>query len=550
MARYLRGLLGARDEPGPTERELLGVFLARRDAASLGEIVRRHGPLVWGVCRRVLGDAAEANDPFLVSFVALASRPGEVRPAEALGCWLHRVAALAAARSRGGAATIVYGRRDALAEGLWMRLAPLLDDQVARLPWKPRAAVILCDLEGRTRKEAARLLGWPEKRVSARLGEGRARLAAGLRRAGLQVTTGDLAVALAQNVAWGVPETCLGQTAAAALTPADAVARQADDVLSAASPRRLRWGWVAAALFAAATPGLAFLLAPRGEPPVTVEPARPMRHVGLARLAVSGTRVASAGGGEVRLWDAVTGEEIRRLAGLKGAGALSFLPGGDAVLVADEVAVRLWTAGGARVLTHVAAGEAEVVAASPDGGRAAWGGRSGLVQVWEINTGKRLRSFQGPAYQVLDLAFGPGGRALAVAGGDNTSALFDVGTGKPLSPPHDHKLVQSCVAVSPDGVLIASGGHGGVTLRDAATGRVAHWLELAGAVRAIRFAHDGRSLLACDDAGAVHTWDLATGHELRHAPLASPGRPVALSPDGRHFAWAAGDELRGAALEP
>jgi DNA-directed RNA polymerase specialized sigma24 family protein len=560
MVRNLRVLLGARDEQGPGERELLAAFLSRRDAASLEDLIRRHGPMVLGVCGRSLGDRADTDDAFLAAFVALARRVETVGPSERLACWLHGVAGQAARLARPGAETVVYTRREVTTENLWMRLAPLLDEEVAALPWKQRAAVILCDLEGRTRKEAAGLLGWAEKGTAERLADGRARLASGLRRHGVDVTTGDLAVALAQNVAWGVSATCVRQTAAAALgAPPEAVARLADAAVGAMRPRRLPWWALAAGVgVAIAGVGLALLLAPRpvpvGDdtcPPIAVAPTvTPMSHPGLTRLAAGGAHVASAGGGEVRLWDAVTGKELRRLTGLKGTIiSLQFLPGGEALLIADEAAVRLWDAAGDRELARLAPGEADVFAASPDGSRWARGGRSGMVHVWDLQKGKAVKSFQGPSYIVLDLAFGPDGRALAVTGGDNSSALFEAATGKHLLPSHDHKAVQTRVAVSPTGAVIASGGHGGVTLREASSGRVLQRLDLPGAVLAISFADDGRSLLACDDAGRVHAWDVATGRERRRASLGEAGRPVAFSRDGRHVAWATGEALRTKSLD-
>src|SRR4051812_17246765 len=104
ILRHIRALCadlaggGARPPPP-------GRFAARGEEAAFEALVRRHGPLVLGVCRRVLGNAHDAEDAFQAAFLTLARKAESIRQREALGCWLYRVAFHAAVRARGQAAT-------------------------------------------------------------------------------------------------------------------------------------------------------------------------------------------------------------------------------------------------------------------------------------------------------------------------------------------------------------------------------------------------------------------------------------------------------------
>jgi RNA polymerase sigma factor (sigma-70 family) len=210
---------------GLTDGQLLGRFIATRDEPSFAALVRRHGPMVLGVCRRVLGDLHHAEDAFQATFLVLAKRAASLVVGESLGCWLYRVAYQTALRA--GAAV---GRRRARERPMsdvphpeaappeakdWV---PLLDRELGLLPQKYRAAIVLCDLEGRTRKEAARLLRVPEGTLSSRLCTGRQMLAKRLTRCGVALSGGALAVGLSHGVTSGqVPSALVSSTAKAAI---------------------------------------------------------------------------------------------------------------------------------------------------------------------------------------------------------------------------------------------------------------------------------------------------------------------------------------------
>jgi RNA polymerase sigma factor (sigma-70 family) len=186
-----------------SDAALLTLFVRRGDQEAFALLVRRHGPLVLGVCRRVLHDAHEAEDVAQATFLVLARKAATVRPKDRLAAWLHGVARRMALNAR--RADERRRRRDALAfpgesarqrdplEELTAReLLTILDEELHRLPEMYRLPVILCALEGQALDEAAAQLGWAPGSVRGRLARGRQRLQAGLTRRGL-----SLSVALA-----------------------------------------------------------------------------------------------------------------------------------------------------------------------------------------------------------------------------------------------------------------------------------------------------------------------------------------------------------------
>jgi RNA polymerase sigma-70 factor (ECF subfamily) len=210
-----------RDGAGLSDEELLEGFIAHREGAYFEALVRRHGPMVLGVCRRVLRDCHDAEDAFQAAFLVLAQRAVSIVPRQLVGNWLHGVAYRTAleARRRGA-------RRRAREKQVndmphprveeppaWQALLPLLDRELDRLPAKYRAAVVLCHLEGRTRKEAASQLGLPVGTLSGRLTTAMRLLARHMRRHGLALSGTALATALLPSVASAsVPAALLAET--------------------------------------------------------------------------------------------------------------------------------------------------------------------------------------------------------------------------------------------------------------------------------------------------------------------------------------------------
>src|SRR5262249_12607774 len=151
---------------GLTDGQLLGRFIERRDEAAFAALVRRHGAMVWGVCRRVLGEHHDVEDAFQAAFLVLVRKAASIVPQEMVGNWLYGVAYQTALRARAARAKRRTRERQlmqmpeptAAEPTLWRDLKPVLDQELSRLPAKYRVAIILCDLEGKTRREAARQL--------------------------------------------------------------------------------------------------------------------------------------------------------------------------------------------------------------------------------------------------------------------------------------------------------------------------------------------------------------------------------------------------------
>jgi RNA polymerase sigma factor (sigma-70 family) len=207
ISRDLRTLFGPGATAALSDAQLLDRFISRRDDAAFESLVRRHGPMVLGVCLRVLGNIHDAEDAFQAAFLVLARKASTVRPADRVGHWLHGVAYQTAIRIKSQSAKRharekefhVQSEPHANPRQLWDEVRPILDQELNRLPEKYRAAVVLCDLEGENHKDAARRLGWPIGTLSGRLHRARALLAARLSRRGVALTAPTLALIVSEQ---------------------------------------------------------------------------------------------------------------------------------------------------------------------------------------------------------------------------------------------------------------------------------------------------------------------------------------------------------------
>jgi RNA polymerase sigma factor (sigma-70 family) len=187
---------------GPSDGQLLARFVATHDEAAFAALVRRHGPLVLGVCRRVLRHEQDAEDAFQATFFVLARKAASVVKRESLGSWLYQVAyrtaleaSAANARRRAKERPMPEVPHPQVQPVEAQDWRPLLDRELNNLPTKYREAVVLCDLGGRSRREAARQLGLPEGTLSGRLTTARRLLARRLARYGLAPAAGVAALA-------------------------------------------------------------------------------------------------------------------------------------------------------------------------------------------------------------------------------------------------------------------------------------------------------------------------------------------------------------------
>jgi len=217
VLRQVDRLLGVHGTAsGLGEGALLRRFADGRDEAAFEALVTRHGPMVLGTCRRILADPHDVDDAFQATFLVLARKAGSIRDGDRLGPWLHGVARRVATRSRTLSARRAARERPGAEERAsagadpseLVELRAALDEELARLPEKYRAPLVLCYLEGLTHDEAAVQLSWPVGTVRSRLARGRDRLRSRLTRRGLSPSAAVPAILPAP----AIPEVLISST--------------------------------------------------------------------------------------------------------------------------------------------------------------------------------------------------------------------------------------------------------------------------------------------------------------------------------------------------
>ncbi len=273
------GLFGAGTVAALSETQLLERFLSRGDGAAFEAILARHGPMVLGVCRRILDDPHDVDDAFQTTFLILVKNARSIRGRDALGPWLHGVARRVAVRARVNARRRGLRERTGLDPSLFGVANPsgnpvetreslaLLDDELQRLPNRYRTAVVLCDLQGQTHEEAAERLSCPVGTVKSRLARGRDRLRDRLARRGLAPA------AFAPHL---VPPELMNQTTRAALgtSISPSVASLLKGVLWTMTLAKLRLAAIAL-LAVGFTVACAWTFAPRARAQAPKETAKP-----------------------------------------------------------------------------------------------------------------------------------------------------------------------------------------------------------------------------------------------------------------------------------
>jgi RNA polymerase sigma factor (sigma-70 family) len=185
---FLHGVLAylrraAAPDGGGDDGDMLRRFVTHRDEAAFEALLRRHGAMVLGVCRRVLADAADAEDAFQATFLVLLRKATGLLQQESVGSFLHGVALRTALHARASRANRRKHERQVAAMAAThaspgtdtQDLRPVLDEELARLPEKYRAAVVACYLEGKSYDEAARECRCSRGTVASRLARARER---------------------------------------------------------------------------------------------------------------------------------------------------------------------------------------------------------------------------------------------------------------------------------------------------------------------------------------------------------------------------------------
>jgi RNA polymerase sigma factor (sigma-70 family) len=568
LSVLMRCLDAARAEAAPSDRELLARYAERRDEDAFALLVQRHGPLVWGACRRALS-VADAEDVYQATFLVLARKAGAAWQ-ECVGPWLHAVATRLAKKARAQVrAAPAEAVRTAQAsdplDGLTAReLLAGLDEEMAALPAALAGPVLLCLVQGHTQPEAARLLGVSVSAVRRRLEKGRARLARRLQRRGL--TLGLLALPA------GAPPLLVGASgrvlalANAAAQPV--VARVAAGVL-------VLLGVVGLALAGTSRPP------EQGAPD---EPARAvagarqdrlgdalppeaMARLGTQRLRVGGKPVAVAfapGGrmlagiaprGGVTLWEVPSGKEVGHLAGVGNHHAAAFAHDGKRLAVAVLNEVIVYDVGN----KPAALGDEKFrftpqyqvplrfVAFRRDGSLLV-GTHDGRLALHDA-TGAEVRQFGKEGVKQAVYAVSADGKTVAVAG-EKTATLYNVERGVETGVPGLVRV--AALAFAPDGKHLALGDETNtIRLWDVAEKTVARRLigvkapgQLRGVgdtINGLAFAPDGATLYSVGDYGdgTVRVWDTATGKQTRSFQSHhGDGELLTLSDDGTTLAVA------------
>jgi RNA polymerase sigma factor (sigma-70 family) len=225
VLRHIRRLL-PQSAVEASDGDMLDRFVRRQEEAAFAGLVHKHGPLVRGVCGRVLGDKHAAEDAFQATFLVLARRAPAIRKRASLASYLYWVAYRVSLKARSRTVRqgsleeqVGRGRPEAVSSDPTLSdLRTVLDEELNRLPEKFRAPLVLCYLEGKTKDEAAQELGWPEGTVSSRLARARDVLRDQLTRRGLAFSTTLFITLLSQTSSPGaVPAALATSTVHAAL---------------------------------------------------------------------------------------------------------------------------------------------------------------------------------------------------------------------------------------------------------------------------------------------------------------------------------------------
>jgi RNA polymerase sigma factor (sigma-70 family) len=545
-AEFLRTLcrLAAVPRDGtPGDRDLLRRFVETRGEAAFAAIVARHGPLVWQVCRRLLCHEQDAEDAFQATFLVLARQAARVRKQASLKSWLYGIAtrvalslrrSAARRRAREQRATVRAPDGPARAAAL-AELQAILAEEVGRLPEHLRAPLVLCCVEGQSKPEAARQLGWPEGTVASRLARARATLRARLARRGVALGTAFAAAGLS-SAAQAIPVRLALAAAQVVSRPATAsaavalAARAAQTAPVVGSPLRCLAAVLALALVAAA--GWSYWDV--GQLPDPHEAAQP---------AAVGPRDAAAGALPPGVAARLGTDQLRAL-----ADSVQFGADGKTLVGVDGTLVRTWDAADGKLLS---------ARQLPVKGDRRWGpwfrsrdgntwllrGEPGVIEIWDVPSGRRVDlpvptdckrvdrfaiSNDRRLLVVCDTrreeSFAPapavGSSLRASIQHEQTLSIWDTAARKKLVLAEGYSGTVA-VAIAPDGKRAAASGSKGTQVWDVATGKLL-WHEPKFNAEEMRFTSDSQTLIAAPGGGQRQwrLWDAATGKAA--AGLAAP----------------------------
>jgi RNA polymerase sigma factor (sigma-70 family) len=562
---HIRQLVDARALADAPDRELLEQYVHGRDEAAFTALLRRHGPMVLDVCRRVLRHAQDAEDAFQATFLLLAQKAQAVRERGSVGCWLHGVAHRIALKARVQAARRRARERRAAAvpgaeapsAAAWRELQAVLDEELGRLPGRYRAPLVLCYLEGKTQEEVAGQLGCPLGTVRSRLARGRALLQDRLTRRGLALSGAALATALTAHTATAaVPARLLGETVRGAgrLAAGQGLAGAASAPVAAlvrGGPRSLgvaRLKVLALLLLAAGAAGAGAV--------VLAYPARGAKPPEAAAATDPGPAAGDKKAARADLFgDPLPPGAVARLGTVRfrhenWVGPFVLSPDDRTLAVAAGKSLSFWDLATGRLRRRIVLpGEVGCVAYAPDGKLVAAGCGDCVVRLLDPATGKEVRRFVGhqPGPDrffmkgVWEVAFSRDGRTLTTRGDDKTTRVWETASGKELRQTDKAPRVR---AVSADGrlrALAVQGDANTLQVWDVQADREVRRLAHAGEVGGVAFSADGKTLAAAvgplEGPGQIVLWEVDSGKKA--ATLTGPQARVfclAFAPDGRTLA--------------
>jgi RNA polymerase sigma factor (sigma-70 family) len=577
LARSLASLtrrLAVRHE---ADAVLLARYTSANDPTSFAELVRRHGPLVLGVCRRMLGHIHDAEDAFQATFLVLARNARSLRKPDALSAWLYGTAVRVCRKALGKrstftplpAQTATTPEEDPFAEVAWKEVRGLLDEEVGRLPESLRAPLILCYFEGLSRDEAAEKLGCSRRTLMRRLEKARERLRRSLERRGVATVGVGVAVLSSSELSALVPDRLAAAAVAAGTGGPIAAGVQA--LAGAAAAIKLlplvvglsllligggigvtALAWQPSTNPTAAPNADERKPAPEGKAPARDADGRPLPAGAIQRLGSRRFRIEGRS-------DFILPTPDGKYVLIHPQPSLSASAAQGLMLLDLETGLRVRSfEGGWRVPKCNSLEAIRPAAFSPDGkklyalgwhksekdgnGMAQWASFDHpckrVLLVWDVATGKRMAAWDLPpggifGPSLLGLNVSPDGKRLYVYGAIRTESLFnreargvpglhvlDAATGKNQ---HTWEGVGYPVGTTASGKeLIAFRKGAAITAHDAQTGMRVRTFPLAGYIASVALSTDGKTVAAVSIAGEadkrtceIKLWESATGREIR-----------------------------------
>jgi RNA polymerase sigma factor (sigma-70 family) len=525
---YLRKVCAIQESRTLPDGVLLERFARQRDQAAFSALVDRHGPMVFGVGQRVLGESHAAEDVFQATFLVLVRRARSLGKRKPLGGWLYAVAQRIAAKAKKQksgrrererrAATMA--QTECLDDVNWQELRAVLDEEIARLPEKYRTPLVLCYFQGRSHSQAAQELDCPKTSLTSRLERGRELLRERLVRRGISLSAGVLAAALAEK-------------GAAAPVGAMLVIKTVKAAMAFAAGKAAAGTGITAGALTLAQEALIGMVSVKAKVIVLV--------LALG-VAVGGAGLAGHGAysSDCETPQAASGlsdqpkPKLQSTEIPKNDRATDFY--GDPL--PDGAVMRLGT-------TRLRHGDlVHSVRFFADGKSIASADTNG-IHIWDAATGKRLRSFSGEpkgyVYRFADTSADCRFAAFTFHNGGDTGyiEIFDLSADRLIRTITSGRFPTA--RFSPDGKTLAvihgDGEDQSLELWDTGTGEKLHQLDgHRGEIHRFLFSADGKLVVTPGQDKSIRFWDVATGKEVQRIDHSEPVGQVALSQDGKTLA--------------